>query len=210
MNKLSSERAGLFLVISAPSGTGKTSIYKEIMKRYPHIQFSISHTSRLPRPGEVHGRDYFFIDRDEFEAMIHREEFVEWTENYGQLYGTSRSMLETFAQEEDKDVILDIDPLGAKAVKDYYPQAVFVFVLPPSLGELKKRLTKRGHDDEKILSARFNHATVEINEIGWYDYVIFNDNLLDAVSLLCSIYQAEKNRVIRKKTDIDMFIKAGR
>jgi len=158
----------------------------------------------------VHGRDYFFIDRDEFEAMIHREEFVEWTENYGQLYGTSRSMLETFAQEEDKDVILDIDPLGAKAVKDYYPQAVFVFVLPPSLGELKKRLTKRGHDDEKILSARFNHATVEINEIGWYDYVIFNDNLLDAVSLLCSIYQAEKNRVIRKKTDIDMFIKAGR
>lgn len=174
------------------------------------MQFSISHTSRLPRPGEVHGRDYFFVSRDEFETMIPRGEFVEWTENYGQLYGTSRSMLETLVQEEGKDVILDIDPLGAKAIKTCYPQAVFVFILPPSLGELKKRLARRGHDDEKNLSARFNHATVEINEISWYDYVIFNDNLLDAVSLLCSIYQAEKNRVIRKKADIDKFIKMGR
>jgi guanylate kinase len=180
------------------------------MKRYPRTQFSISHTSRLPRPGEVHGHDYFFTSRDEFEAMIHRGEFVEWTENYGQLYGTSRSMLETFAQEEDKDVILDIDPLGAKTVKTYYPQAVFVFILPPSFDELKKRLIKRGCDDEKILSARFSHAVVEINEIGWYDYVIFNDNLLNAVDLLCSIYQAEKSRIIRKKTDIDKFIKSGR
>lgn len=210
MNEFSPARTGLFLVISAPSGTGKTSIYKEMMKRYPRMQFSISHTSRLPRPGEVHGRDYFFISRDEFETMIYRGEFVEWAENYGQLYGTSRSMLEAFVREEDKDVILDVDSLGAKAVKTYYPQAVFVFILPPSLGELKKRLAKRGHDDEKTLSVRFSHATVEINEIGWYDYVIFNDNLLDAVDLLCSIYQAEKNRVMRKKADIDKFIKVGR
>ena len=142
--------------------------------------------------------------------MIHQGEFVEWAENYGQLYGTSRSMLEALVREEGKDVILDIDPVGAKTVKTYYPQAIFVFILPPSLGELKKRLAKRGYDDEKILSVRFNHATVEINEINWYDYVIFNDNLLDAVNLLCSIYQAEKNRVIRKKADIDRFIKMGR
>ena len=199
---------GLFLVVSAPSGTGKTSIYKRLMKQCPHLRFSISHTSRPPRPEEVHGRDYFFVSRNEFEAMIARGEFVEWTENYGQFYGTSRSMLEAFSREE-KDVILDIDPLGAKAIKTMYPESVFVFILPPSLEELKARLTKRGHDDEKILSARFSHAAVEINEIGWDDYVIFNDNLPEAVNLLFSIYQAEKNRVMRKKADIDKFINTG-
>ncbi|MDR2861231.1 MAG: guanylate kinase [Syntrophobacterales bacterium] len=197
---------GLFLVVSAPSGTGKTSIYKELMKQCPHIQFSISHTSRPPRRGEVHGRDYFFVSRDEFDVMIQREEFVEWAENYGQLYGTSRAVLETLAREGDKDVILDVDPLGAKAIKDRYPQAVFVFILPPSFEELKRRLTMRGQDDEETISTRFNHAMVEINEIGWYDYVVFNDDLPDAVSLLCSIYRAEKNRVMRKKTEINKFI----
>jgi guanylate kinase len=210
LNEFSPEGTGIFLVVSAPSGTGKTSIYKGMIERYPHVQFSISHTSRPPRPGEVHGRDYFFVSREEFEAMIQQEEFVEWAENYGQLYGTSRSTLQTLSQEEGRDVILDVDPLGAKAIKAHYPQAVFVFILPPSLEELKERLTKRGHDDEKALLTRFNHAGVEIKEIGWYDYVIFNDDLPNAVNLLCSIYWAEKNRVTRKKTDIDRFINMGR
>jgi guanylate kinase len=209
LSKFSFQDESLFLVVSAPSGTGKTSIYKELMQRCPRLQFSISHTSRPPRPGEVNGRDYFFISRGEFEAMIQREEFVEWADNYGHLYGTSRAVLEALSREEDRDVILDIDPLGAKALKNHYPQAVFVFILPPSFEELKRRLTMRGHDDEKALSIRFNHAAVEINEIGWYDYVIFNDNLSDAVNLLYSVYWAEKNRVTRKKTDIDKFINRG-
>jgi len=193
---------GLFLVVSAPSGTGKTSICREVMKMYPGIRFSTSYTSRPPRPGEVNGKDYFFVSRDEFEAMIGRGEFVEWAENYGQLYGTSASVLDGYA-EGNQDVILDVDPRGAKAIKARYPDAVFVFILPPSLEELRNRLRNRGHEEEEVLARRFGNAVAEIGEVVWYDYVVFNDTLPEAVDLLRAIYLAEKNRISRRKADIE-------
>jgi len=197
--------SGLFLVVSAPSGTGKTSISREVMKMFPNIRFSVSHTSRQPRPGEVNGRDYIFVSRAEFEAMIARSEFVEWAENYGQLYGTSVGGLDTLARG-DHDVILDVDPRGAKALKTRYPEAVFVFILPPSLEELKDRLRKRGHEDEAALAIRFGNAVTEMAEVMWYDYVIFNDKLAEAIDLLRAIYLAEKNRGKRRKADIEKLL----
>ena len=197
--------SGLFLVVSAPSGTGKTSICREVMKMFPDIRFSVSHTSRPPRPGEVAGKDYFFVSRDEFEAMIARGEFVEWAENYEQLYGTSASILDNFVRE-NRDVILDVDPRGAKALRTRYPAAVFVFILPPSLEELKNRLRKRGHEDEEALAIRFGNAVAEMGEVMWYDYVIFNDKLSEAIDLLRAIYLAEKNRGERRKADIEKFL----
>lgn len=199
------EGPGLFLVVSAPSGTGKTSICREVMKMYPDIRFSVSHTSRLPRPGEVNGKDYFFVSRAEFEAMVARGEFVEWAENYGQLYGTSASILDNFIRE-NRDVILDVDPRGAKALMIRYPAAVFVFILPPSLEELKNRLRKRGHENEDALAVRFGNAVAEMGEVIWYDYVIFNDKLAEAIDLLRAIYLAEKNRRERRAADIEKFL----
>jgi len=196
---------GLFLVVSAPSGTGKTSICREVMKMYPGIRFSTSYTSRTPRPGEINGKDYFFVSRDEFEAMAGRGEFIEWAENYGQLYGTSVSVLDAYA-EDNRDVILDVDPRGAKAFKARYPGAVFVFILPPSLEELRSRLRNRGHEDEEALARRFGNAVAEIGEVEWYDYIIFNDTLPEAIDLLRAIYLAEKNRTSRRKADIEKLI----
>jgi guanylate kinase len=199
------EGSGLFLVVSAPSGTGKTSICREVMKLFPEIRFSVSHTSRPPRPGEVDGKDYFFVSREAFETMIGRSEFVEWAENYGQLYGTSVMVLDALALD-NRDVILDVDPRGAKALKTRYPDAVFVFILPPSLEELKNRLRKRGHEDEDALAVRFGNAVAEMGEVMWYDYVIFNDKLSEAIDLLRAIYLAEKNRGERRKADIEMLL----
>ena len=197
--------SGLFLVVSAPSGTGKTSLCRELMKRFPGIRFAVSHTSRLPRPGEVDGKDYHFVSRDEFEAMIARAEFVEWAENYGNLYGTSVASLEALVKE-NQDVILDVDTRGAKALKNHYAGAVFVFILPPSLEELKNRLKNRGHDDEDALDVRFANAIKEMAEVKWYDYVIFNDELSVAIDLLRAIYLAEKNRSERKKREIEKLL----
>ena len=199
------EGSGLFLVVSAPSGTGKTSICREVMKMFPDIRFSVSHTSRPPRPGEADGKDYFFVSRAEFEAMIARSEFVEWAENYGQFYGTSATVLNNMVMG-NRDVILDVDPRGAKALKTRYPGAVFVFILPPSLEELKNRLRKRGHEDEDALAIRFGNAVTEMAEVIWYDYVIFNDKLPEAIDLLRAIYLAEKNRGARRKAEIEKFL----
>lgn len=172
---------------------------------FPDIGFSVSHTSRAPRPGEVDGKDYFFVSRAEFEAMIARSEFVEWAENYGQFYGTSATVLNNMVRG-NRDVILDVDPRGAKALKTRYPDAVFVFILPPSLEELKNRLRKRGHEDEDALAIRFGNAVTEMAEVIWYDYVIFNDKLPEAIDLLRAIYLAEKNRGARRKAEIEKLL----
>ena len=147
MNKIPDNKSrGVLMIVSAPSGAGKTSISREIFRMYPDVRFSVSFTTRAPRPGEVNGRDYHFISEEAFRERIARGEFVEWVENYGQLYGTSKKTLDVFL-EQGADLILDIEPRGAKAIREHYPRAVSVFILPPSLSELKLRLLKRG---EKI------------------------------------------------------------
>jgi guanylate kinase len=193
MKELSSDISGLLVVVSAPSGTGKTTICKEVLKIVPELRFSISCTTREPRKGEKDGRDYHFISREEFEERISGGDFVEWAENHGHLYGTLKKDVESLVKE-GHDILFDVDPRGAKKLKSQYDNAVFVFILPPSIDILKERLKKRGSEKDAVMKARFERAFKEIREVVWYDYAIFNDIIDESVDVLKSIYKAEKNR----------------
>lgn len=196
MNNLENSQtggAGLFLVVSAPSGTGKTSICRQVLKSFPHIHFSVSYTTRKPRPSEVDGRDYHFISEELFRQKLAQGAFAEWAENYGHLYGTSGEVMDNLLAQ-GVDVMLDVEPRGAKALKAKYPGGVFVFILPPTLEELKVRLNRRGFESPEVIQRRFRKAMDEIQEVFWYDYVIFNDKLHEAIDHLRAIYLAEKSR----------------
>jgi len=197
---------GLFIVVSAPSGAGKSSLCQRLMQACPEIKFSVSYTSRTPRPNEINGKDYYFISREEFQERIDRGEFIEWVENYGNLYGSSRKAMEEFIRD-DSDLLLDIEPRGAKKVKKEFKGGIYVFILPPSRLELLKRLEKRGHETDEVIQKRFEQADSELKEISWYDYVIFNKDLETAVNQLISIYTAEKCKRSRLQNEIKKFKK---
>jgi guanylate kinase len=197
---------GLFIVVSAPSGAGKSSICQGLMKAYPEIKFSVSYTSRPPRPNEVNGKDYYFITRNEFQRRINQGKFIEWVENYGHLYGSSKEFMEEFIQN-DKDLLLDIEPRGAKKIKQEFKGGIYVFVLPPSRAELLKRLEKRGHETKDVIQKRYEQAESELKELSWYDYVIFNKDLKKAINQLISIYVAEKCKRSRRQDEIKEFKK---
>lgn len=186
------KQPGLLMVVSAPSGAGKTSVCRRVMELYPDIRFSVSVTTRPPRAGEVEGRDYHFVTVEEFQKMIARDDFVEWVENYGNFYGTSKKMMNTFL-DRGVDMLLDIEPRGASEIRRRYPRGVFVFILPPSLAELRERLAKRG-ENEATLQKRLAASLSEIKEALWYDYIIVNENLEEAVERFRAIYLAEKSR----------------
>lgn len=197
---------GTFIVVSAPSGAGKSSICRRLLQAYPEIRFSVSCTTRSPRPGEIDGQDYFFLSREEFQRRIDQGDFAEWEENFGNLYGTSiRTMKEPLAN--GFTVLLDIEPRGAKKIKQKFRGGTFVFVLPPSRAELLKRLEGRGHEDPAVIQARYAEAERELKEISWYDYVIFNNDLETAVNQLLSIYIAQKCKRSNLKTKIEQFMK---
>lgn len=193
------------MVVSAPSGAGKTSICREILRRFPNIRFSVSCTTRPPRRGEISGRDYEFISRAEFRERMDRGEFVEWVENYGHLYGTSKKTMDAFLSQ-GYDMILDIEPRGAKAIREHYPQGVFIFILPPSYAELKSRLSLRG-ESPPVMERRLRSSLDEIREALWYDYVIFNETLEEAVDRFRSVYIAEMSRRDRWTDRIEAFLK---
>ena len=197
---------GLFIVVSGPSGTGKSSICQRLLKSCPEIKFSVSYTSRPPRPKEINGKDYYFISRADFQARIKKGEFVEWVENYGHLYGTSWKTMEEFLQKGN-DLLLDIELRGAKKIKQRFKSGVFVFVLPPSRAELLKRLERRGHATNEVIRSRLVQAEHELKEISWYDYVIFNEKLKNAVDQLRSIYIAQKCRKSSLLDRIKQFVK---
>jgi guanylate kinase len=197
---------GLFIVVSAPSGTGKSSICQRFMQACPEIKFSVSYTSRPPRPNEVNGKDYYFISREEFQARIDQGEFVEWVENYGNLYGSSGKTMEAFLQN-GQDLLLDIEPRGARKVKQTFKGGVYVFVLPPSRLELLNRLEGRGCETDEVIQSRFEQAESELKEVSWYDYVIFNKDLETAVNQLISIYVAQKCKRSRLQDEIKQVIK---
>jgi guanylate kinase len=197
---------GLYIVVSAPSGTGKTSILREVMKICPNMLFSISYTTRPPRPGEKDGKDYYFISEGAFRERIAQGEFAEWEENYCFLYGTSMRTMKEFLGK-GFDLVLDIETRGAKKLRKNYPEGIFVFILPPSIDELKKRLSRRGGESEHIIEKRMNKALDEIKEMVWYDYIIINDRIDTAVDTLKSIYVAEKSRRERVVNNIkDLFV----
>jgi len=153
---------------------------------FPDVQFSVSSTTRQPRPGEVSGKDYIFISREDFRERIERGEFVEWVENYGELYGTSKKTLDAFL-EKGYDLIMDIEPRGAKAIRQHYPGAVLVFILPPSLPALLSRLASRGENAETV-ERRLRRAQDEIREALCYDYIILNEKISEAVDQFRAIY----------------------
>jgi guanylate kinase len=196
---------GLLMVVSAPSGAGKTSICREILRRLPNVRFSVSSTTRPPRPGEAIGQDYDFISAEEFRERIDRGEFVEWVENYGQLYGTSKKTMEAFLTQ-GYDLILDIESRGAKTIREHYPRGVFIFILPPSLSELKSRLSLRG-ESTAVMECRLRSSLDEIREALWYDYIIFNETLKEAVDRFQAVYIAEKSRRDRFTERIEAFFK---
>ncbi len=191
-----SREKGLLIVISAPSGTGKTTLCHMLLKEFPNIKFSVSFTTRKPRPGEVNGKDYWFVTREEFLQKVKEGDFLEWAEVYGNLYGTSKSQV-LKALNEGKDILLDIDTQGALQVKENFSDAVLIFILPPSLKELERRLRKRGTDPEEVIEKRLKVAREEIKRAKFYDYIVVNDILEVAYSKLKSIITAEKSRAKR-------------
>lgn len=177
---------GILFVVSGPSGAGKTTLYRKAASSLPNLKHSVSYTTRRPRPGEVNDRDYTFINRDEFKGMIDRAEFAEWAEIHGKLYGTSKKRLEE-TMDSGIDAILDIDVQGAEQLKKKYQGGVYIFVLPPSLEVLGKRLQKRMVNSKEEIEKRLKVAAKEIKRYREYDYVIVNNILEDALKELSAI-----------------------
>lgn len=189
---------GILLVISAPSGCGKTTIVNQVMASLDGLVFSVSHTTRVPRVGEIDGMHYHFVDAEHFIALRDQEPsgFLEWAEVHGNLYGTSRQEVEKL-QAAGNDVILDIDVQGGEQVRNH-TCPVTVFIAPPSLAELERRLYSRGTEDEQTLALRLANAEEEMEAADVYDYLIVNDKLDEAVTALRSIFIAERSR--RRRT----------
>jgi len=174
---------GTLYIVSAPSGAGKSSLIQALLKTQPlyDTQVSVSHTTRAPRPGEVHGEHYFFVDHDEFRAMIGRDAFLEHAEVFGNFYGTSRETIEQVLAT-GVNVFLDIDWQGAQQIRKKMPDSRSIFILPPSKDELDRRLRGRGQDSEEVIAKRMEQAVAEMSHYAEYDYLIVNDDFDAALS----------------------------
>lgn len=187
-------RKGILFVISGPSGVGKGTIKDLLLPRLTDVRLSISATTRSPREGEVEGRDYFFLNKEEFSSMVDRGEFLEYAQVYTNMYGTPEQYVLDNLQQ-GYDVLLEIDIQGAMQVKKKMPQGVFIFIEPPSIDELAWRLSSRGKDSKESIAARLAASHAEMEYLKYYDYVVVNDNLNDAVNKVHSIILAERCRV---------------
>jgi guanylate kinase len=191
-----SSESPLLIIISSPSGAGKTTLTTRLRERIPGLKFSVSHTTRQKRPNEEDGREYHFVSRETFERLIQLEEFSEWAEVHGNLYGTSRREVESAKQ--CRGLIFDIDQQGARQIKSVHPDAVSVFILPPSMGVLEQRLRGRATEDEATVQRRFRVARAEIEHYGFFDYLLVNEDLEEATLNLVGIFRAEECRRSRK------------
>ncbi len=183
----------LLFVVSAPSGGGKTTLCREVLGKMSALAFSISHTTRPPRDGEVNGKNYFFISPQQFQNDLDKGEMAEWTEIYGNRYGTSRQTIEDIFTR-GCDVLFDIDEPGARQLKQAYPAVITVLVLPPSLPVLRQRLIERGTEEGQALEGRLKRAREEIEAMHWYDYVVINDTITEAADQLQAIITSERCR----------------
>jgi len=193
------ERRGVLFVVSAPSGAGKTTLCKELAARVPNLKHSISYTTRSPRPGEVHGREYFFVDARYFQSLVERDEFAEWAQVYGQRYGTPRTPLIEM-MDKGVDVLLEIDVQGARQIKKTFEDAVYLYILPPSIDALRVRLQQRGGDSTEEIQRRLQKVREEMWSYREYDYIVKNDEMTQAIMQLEAIVLAE--RIKTKRVDV--------
>lgn len=190
------DKKGIIFVVSAPSGAGKTSLCRGVAEIVPNLRYSVSFTTRAPRAGETHGKDYFFVDEATFRDKIDRNDFIEWAEVHGNLYGTSRELLMDWA-DRGIDVVLDIDSQGAMTLKKKYSDGVYIYILPPSFEALRQRLVDRKSDAPEEISRRLQKAREEIWNYRQYFYLIVNVEFKKALKELEAVILAERNKMKR-------------
>lgn len=192
---------GRLYIVSAPSGAGKTSLLTEVCKTLPQIKVAVSHTTRAMRPGEVNGVHYHFVDQDKFNTMIEQGEFIEYAGVFGNFYGTSKQSVDKLLEKGDS-VVLEIDWQGARQVRQIYPEAISIFILPPSVSILEDRLRSRGQDSEEVIARRMSEAKSEMSHYPEYGYLVINDEMAAATHQLINIftqpdqYQAPRPEVL--------------
>lgn len=196
--KYIAQREGIIFILSAPSGTGKTTLIKGLRAVYPDIKLSVSFTTRARRAGEIHGGDYYFVRSTKFAAMKAKGDFAEWAKVHDFFYATPRRPLDQCVRD-GQDILLDIDVQGARKIKRKYPRAVSIFLLPPSWRELQRRLARRGTDRKETIRRRLVNARGEIRKIIKYDYYVVNCEVKTSVELLKSIVEAERAKTFRVK-----------
>lgn len=184
------KREGIIYVISAPSGTGKTTLCKELIDFFPELRQSVSYTTRTIRASEQAGRDYHFVTPETFSSMVAKAEFAEWAEVHGNRYGTALATLEE-CRLSGRDVLLDIDFQGAEQLRRNYDHAVFIFIIPPTIVELERRLRSRATESDEVINRRLENARGELRAADWYDYIVINDDFDQALSDLKAILVAE-------------------
>lgn len=200
------KRTGILIVVSGFSGAGKGTLMKRLLERYDNYALSISMTTRSPRPGEEHGKHYFFVDRDEFEKHIENDGLIEYADYCGNYYGTPRAYVEK-CLEEGRDVILEIEIQGALKIKKKFPDAVLLFVTPPDAGELQRRLTSRGTETEDVIRERLSRAVEEAQGVENYDYIVVNDELEKCVEDIHAIMIASHCKVQKSIVKIEKISK---
>ena len=198
----------LFFVVSAPSGAGKTSLCKWLIERDLGIAFSVSHTTRPPRRGELEGADYYFVDDAIFDRMIREGKFLEWANVYGHRYGTSRGEIER-AKAVGKDLLIEIDCQGAEQLRKVLPEAIRIFILPPSLESLKQRLRERSTESEEEIARRLSIAIRELSDYPNFQYAVINDDFERAARQMESIIQAERIRMNRQQAFIEAMLRSS-
>jgi guanylate kinase len=198
----------LLLILSSPSGAGKTTLKNRLLGAHPELRFSVSHTTRKPRAVEVDGREYHFVDKQAFHAMVRAGAFAEWAEVHDNLYGTSLREIE-LARTTHRGVVFDIDYQGARQIRAKLPSAVGVFILPPSMDELERRLRSRASDDDHAVDRRLKNATSEIEHYGFFDYLVVNDDIDKASAKLDAIVLAERARRYRNAPLAERLLAAG-
>lgn len=201
----------LLLILSSPSGAGKTTLTRKLKEKFPALRFSVSHTTRKPRANEVDGEDYHFVSGAEFQELVDKDAFIEWAEVHGNCYGTSLAEIDRARAEPGCcGMIFDIDYQGARQIRAKQPDVVAVFILPPSMIELERRLRGRASDAEDVVKRRFEAAKVEIEHYGFFDYLVVNDDVESAFKNLEGIVLAERSRRSRRANLAERLLRAGK
>jgi len=200
----------LLIIICSPSGAGKTTLTRKLLESFPDLTFSVSHTTRRPRTGEVDGQDYHFLGKRAFDAMVKEGQFAEWAEVHGNSYGTALSELDRARKEGKGGIVFDMDYQGARQIKAKLPEAIGIFILPPNLGELERRLRSRATESEDVIERRFQQARHEVEHYLFFDYLVVNDQVEEAAARLRGIVYAEQSRRHRMALRAEALLRSER